>query len=130
MSDHGLHLVYRPDLPAVIARWQREITPYELRAGYQAILATADAARCGRWLLDLRRREDVIEPAVNAWFGTTFAPSLRGRYAAPVRLAFLVSPLRARQPVTAVVSAADVDCRIATFTDEAAAHAWLARTEG
>ena len=130
MSDHGLHLVYRPDLPALIARWQREITPHELRAGYQAVLAAADEARCSRWLLDLRRREDVIEPAVNAWFGTTFAPSLRGRYAAPVRLAFLVSPLRARQPVTALVSAADADCRIATFTDEAAAHVWLARAEG
>lgn len=89
----------------------------------------ADAARCSRWLLDLRRREDVTEPAVNTWFGTTFAPSLRGRYAAPVRLAFLVSPLRARQPVTAVFSAADADCHIATFTEEAAAHAWLAGAE-
>lgn len=127
MSNHGLDLVYRADLPALIARWQREITPQELQAGYQAVLDAADAASCNRWLLDLRRREDVIEPVVNAWFGTTFAPSLRGRYAAPVRLAFLVSPLRAQQPVTAMVSAADADCCIATFTDEASAHAWLER---
>ena len=130
MSDHGLHLVYRPDLPALIARWQREITPQELRTGYQAVREAADAARCSRWLLDLRRREDVTEPAVNAWFGTTFAPSLRGRYPAPVRLAFLVSPLRAQRPITAVFSATDADCRIATFTEEAAAHAWLASAEG
>ncbi|MFD1469064.1 hypothetical protein ACFQ48_12585 [Hymenobacter caeli] len=129
MSSHGLDLVFRPDLPALIARWQREVTPQELQAGYQAVLAAADAAQCGRWLLDLRRREDVIEPAVNAWFGTTFAPGLRGRYAAPVRLAFLISPLRARQSVVATVSAADTDCRIATFTDEASAHAWLARAD-
>ncbi len=129
MFDHGLDLVYRADLPALIARWQREITPQELQIGYQAVLAVADEARCHQWLLDLRRREDVVEPSVNAWFGTTFAPSLRGRYQAPVRLAFLVSPLRAQRPVTALISVADADCRIATFTDEAAAYAWLARTE-
>ncbi len=129
MPDHGLDLVYRPDLPALFARWQREIMPQELRVGYQAVLAAADEAQCSQWLLDLRRREDVIEPVVNAWFGTTFAPSLRGRYAAPVRLVFLVSPLRVQQPVTTAVSAENTNCRIATFTDEAAAHAWLARTE-
>jgi hypothetical protein len=36
-----------------------------------------------------------------------------------------VSPLRAQQPVTAVVSAAEADCLIATFTEEAAACHWL-----
>jgi len=130
MSNYGLDLVYRPDLPALIARWQREITLQELQAGYQAILTAADAAGCNRWLLDMRRREDVVEPAVNTWFGTTFAPALRGRYGAPVRLAFLVSPLRAQRTVTTVVLAANADCHIASFTDEAAAHAWLARAEG
>ena len=127
MHNHGLDLLHRPDLPALIARWHCEVTPAELRAGYEAILAAADAAPCARWLLDLRRREDLTEPTVNAWFGETFAPALRGRYAEPVRLAFLVSPLRAGQPVVAVVSAATADCEIATFTDEAAAHGWLAR---
>jgi len=127
MSTYGLDLLHRPDLPALIARWHREVTPAELRAGYEAMLAAADAAACGRWLLDLRRREDLTEPTVNAWFGTEFAPALRGRYAEAVRLAFLVSPLRAGQPVVAVVSAAHTDCEIATFTDEAAAHSWLAR---
>jgi hypothetical protein len=110
----------------VIARWQREVTPAELQSGYLAIRAAADEAHCSQWLLDLRRREDVIEPVVNAWFSREFAPSLRGRYAAPVRLAFLVSPLRAQQPVTAMVSAAEADCQRATFMDEAAAYAWLA----
>ena len=128
MHNHSLDLLHRPDLPALIARWQRAVTPTELRAGYEAILVAADAAGCARWLLDLRRREDLTEPTVNAWFGEVFAPGLRGRYPEPVRLAFLVSPLRAGQPVVAIVSAATADCEIATFTDEAAAHAWLART--
>lgn len=56
------------------------------------------------------------------------APLLRRRTGAPVQLAFLVSPHRAPQSVTAVVSAAGAACRIATFADEAAAHAWLAGT--
>jgi hypothetical protein len=128
MSTHSLDLLHRPDLPALIARWQREVTPAELRADYEALLAAADNAACPRWLLDLRRREDLTEPTVNTWFGQTFAPALRGRYHEPVRLAFLVSPLRAEQPVMAVVSAADADCEIATFIDEAAAHDWLARS--
>jgi len=125
MSALGLTLLHRADLGLVIARWQRETTPAELQRDYLAIRAVADEAGCGQWLLDLRRREDVTEPMVNTWFGHEFAPSLRGRYAAPARLAFLVSPLRAQQPVTAVVSAAEADCLIATFTEEAAACSWL-----
>lgn len=125
MLAPGLTLAYRPDLALVIARWQREITPAELQSGYLAIRAVADEAQCGQWLLDLRRRDDVIEPAVNAWFSRDFAPSLRGRYGRPARLAFLVSPLRAQQPVTAKVSAADTDCHIETFTAEALVYEWL-----
>ena len=125
MSVPSLLLAHRADLGLVIARWQREITPAELRTDYLAIRAVADAASCGHWLLDLRRRDDIIEPVVNAWFGHEFAPSLRGRYPAPARLAFLVSPLRAQQPVLARVSAAEADCCIATFTEEAVAYDWL-----
>ena len=125
MSAPSLTLIHRPDLGMVIARWQRETTPAELRRDYLAIRTLADECHCGLWLLDLRRREDVIEPLVNTWFGHEFAPSLRGRYATPVRLAFLVSPLRAQQPVMATVSAGEADCLIATFVEEAAACHWL-----
>jgi len=127
MLPLGLTLTNRPDLPALIARWQREVTPAELRAGYETVLQAADAASCSRWLLDLRRRQDLADTGLNTWFSHVFAPSLRGRYPQPVRLAFLISPLRAQQTVTAAVSPADSDCEIATFTDEAAAHQWLAR---
>jgi hypothetical protein len=126
MQACGVDLVYRPDLPAIIARWQRAVTPAELQTGYELLLQVADDARCGRWLLDLRRREDLTEPTVNAWFSREFAPALRGRYAEAVRLAFLISPLRAQQTVTAIVSATNTDCHIATFTDEAVAYNWLA----
>jgi hypothetical protein len=125
MSGPSITLTHRPDLGLVIARWQRDIAPAELRGDYLAIRAVADEAACGRWLLDLRRRDDITEPTVNHWVGYEFAPSLRGRYAAPARLAYLVSPLRAQQPVLVEVSAEESDCLIATFTEEAAACDWL-----
>jgi hypothetical protein len=126
MFAPGLTLAYRPDLGLVIARWQREVSASELQSGYLAIRDKADEARCGRWLLDLRRREDMIEPVINAWFSYEFLLSLRGRYEAPARLAFLVSPQRAQQPVRATVLATEANCQVATFTDEAAAYHWLA----
>ena len=125
MSGPSITLSHRPDLGLVIARWQRDIAPAELRGDYLAIRAVADEAGCGRWLLDLRRRDDITEPTVNHWVGHEFAPSLRGRYATPTRLAFLVSPLRAQQPVLVEVSAEEADCLIETFTEEAAACDWL-----
>lgn len=125
MPPFGLDLLHRPDLPALIARWQHDVTPPELQGGYEALRALADQVACHRWLLDIRRRADLTEPAINAWFGEVFAPSLRGRYPAAARLAFLVSPLRAHEPVMAIVSPHTTDCAIATFTDEAAAYQWL-----
>jgi len=133
MTDFGLEITPRPDLPAIVARWQREITAPELQAGYHAILAAADAHCCWRWLLDLRRREELATPALNAWVTTAFFPQLAGRYAAPVRLAFLISPRRAAQEQAAssasAISAASHASQgylSALFTDEAAAYHWLA----
>ena len=57
MPDFGLQITPRPDLPAIVARRQREITVPELQAGYFAILAAADAHGCSTcaaaksWLL-------------------------------------------------------------------------------
>ena len=48
MFPFGLEITPRPDLPAIIARWQREITAPGLRAGYFAILTAADALGCWR----------------------------------------------------------------------------------
>lgn len=125
MPAPGLDLLHRPDLPALIARWQRGVSPQELQAHYERLRCLADDTACHRWLLDLRRRGDLADPAVNRWFGEEFAPSLRGRYPAPARLAFLISPLCADEPVTAWVSAATADCAVATFMNEAEAYAWL-----
>ena len=133
MPNFGLEITPRPDLPAIVARWQREITEPELQAGYLAILAAADATGCWRWLLDLRRRDELASPALTAWVNTDFFPRLLGRYAAPVRIAFLASPLRAvleQSPSSVAAISAIVrleqDYFTALFTDEAAAYQWLA----
>ena len=134
MQDFGLEIMPRPDLPAIVARWQREITESELQHGYLGILAAGDALGCWRWLLDLRRREELASPALTAWVNAEFFPRLRHRYLAPVRIAFLVSPLRAATEQSAssvaVLSAAphsDQGYHTALFTDEATAYHWLAQ---
>ncbi len=134
MPNFGLDITPRPDLPAVVARWQREISETELHDGYFAILAAADALACWRWLLDLRRREELATPALAQWINDEFFPQLVGRYATPVRIAFLVSPLRAQQQASdssAVTSSAksrlEQGYLTALLIDEAAAYQWLAR---
>lgn len=133
MSDFGLEITPRPDLPAVVARWQREISVPELQAGYCAVLDAADALGCWRWLLDLRRRNELATPELTEWVNTDFFPKLVWRYAQPVRVAFLVSPLRALQEQSASsVATISTNPRpnqgyfTALFTDEAAAYQWLA----
>ena len=133
MSNIGLDITPRPDLPAVVARWQREISETELHDGYFAILAAADTLVCWRWLLDLRRREELATPALTRWMSHDFFPRLVGRFSSPVRIAFLVSPLRAQQQASDS-SAATISAKsrleqgylIGLFTDEAAAYQWLA----
>ncbi|MBJ6110543.1 hypothetical protein JAO73_16080 [Hymenobacter sp. BT523] len=134
MSAFGLEITPRPDLPAIVARWQREISASELQAGYFAILEAADAFACWRWLLDLRRRDELVSAELTHWMNADFFPLLPGRYSAPVRLAFLVSPLRALQEQSASsVAAISATTRphhgylTALFTEEAAAYQWLAQ---
>jgi len=133
MSDFGLEITLRPDLPAVVARWQREIAVPGLQAGYFAVLNAADALGCWRWLLGVRRRNELATPELTTWMNAEFFPKLVRRYAQPVRVAFLFSPLRALQEQSAS-SAATISTNprpnqgyfTALFTDEAAAHRWLA----
>ena len=135
MPDFGLEVTPRPDLPTIVARWQREITESELQHGYLGILAAGDALGCWRGLLDLRRREELTSPARTAWVNAGFSPRLRHRYPAPVRIAFLISPLRAATEQSdssaATLSAApraDQGYHTALFTDEANAYRWLAQS--
>lgn len=133
MPDFGLEITPRPDLPAVVARWQREINTRELQDGYTAILTAADTLGCWRWLLDLRRRDEVSTAEISDWMTTAFFPQLVGRFPSPVRIAFLASPLRAQQQSSGSAASLSANSQAehgylsALFTDEAAAYEWLAR---
>ena len=61
----------RPDLPAIVARWQRKMT----------VLAAADALGCWRWLLDLHRHEELVAPELTTWLNTDFFSYLTQRFA-------------------------------------------------
>ena len=129
MLLHGLDINYRPDLPAIVARWQREVATEELQAGYQAVLDLADLVHCARWLLDLRRRNNLSDPEITAWITDVFMAQLTGRYAHPARLAFLVSPSRASELPTALSAPAfnaTANYQMGIFIDEATAYDWLA----
>lgn len=128
MSDHGLTITHRPDLPAIVARWHREVTPQEFQSGYNAVLAVADEHHCSRWLLDLRRRNDMDSAEIHQWICHTFMPQLTGRFERPVRLAFLASPSRAADlaPPPAPNFDPDANYQTAVFIDEAEAYHWLA----
>ncbi|WP_210519149.1 hypothetical protein [Hymenobacter terricola] len=132
MSAFGLEITPRPDLPAVVARWQREITASEWQASWFAVLEAADDLQCWRWLLDLRRREDPATPELTTWMNTDFFPRRARRYPKPVRIAFLISPTRAlREQSASSVATISANQRpeygyqTALFTDEAAAYHWL-----
>ena len=66
ISNFGLEITPRPDLPAAVARWQRKITAPKLEADYSAVMAAAAALNCWRWLLNLRCREEPASPALAA----------------------------------------------------------------
>ena len=113
----------------MVARWHREITPTELKAGYEAVLTNADDCGCWRWLLDIRRRNNSSSTEAQEWIEGDFFPRLAGRYEQPVRMAFLISPARQqylREQAAQNTVVAD-GYTTATFIDEADAFAWLAQ---
>ncbi|MEJ7660133.1 MAG: hypothetical protein WKG07_11185 [Hymenobacter sp.] len=121
---------HRPDLPAVIARWQRAVTAAELQAGYGPCSPPPmpPPAAAGCWTCAAAK----TSPSPPSTPGS--AAYSRPRYAAatprPMRLALShFATTRPARLVTAIVSATNADCEIATFTDrKATAHAWLSRS--
>jgi hypothetical protein len=75
---------YRPDLNILVVRWHQDAANEVLQADYLAMLAAAEEHGCGRWLLDVRRREG-NDPAMSAWASQVFYPLAASRLA-PQRL--------------------------------------------
>lgn len=125
-----LHLVHRPDLDVLVARWQRQTTAEEMRLGYAALLAGAVEQQCRRWLVDARRRDHANQQGV-PWMTDTFFPQMTARLGGAVRLAYLFAPAHLRELETdaTVPPLSYFDgrpYRVQRFADEQPAMQWLA----
>ncbi|MET4108661.1 hypothetical protein [Hymenobacter sp. UYP22] len=90
----ALSLTPRPDLHALVARWSDDSPTLQLQQDYANILAQAQEHRLARWLLDVRRR-DQLNPELGRWTTHEFYPlaasSLEPQH---LRIAVLCSPGR------------------------------------
>ena len=126
--DDFLHLAYRGDLHRLVGRWRRPVSAAELRRGYRAMLAAAEAAACPFWVVDVRSR-DALDADVAQWLAAAFPLRPAGGLAGPLYLAYLVSPRHRAQvarPTAEVVDGTEV----AFFEDEGALNNWLAQQQG
>lgn len=134
MSDlANFQLHHRPDLGILTARWLGESELGQLRAEYRATQELAVAHGTCRLLLDIRRR-DTPNAAATQWFSEVWLPALKAALApAPVRLAYLISPLRTQQLRDDVGAATNLNAAaaagqshaLALFHDEGEAVRWL-----
>lgn len=122
---------FRSDDDQLVARWQGPAEDEALRTDYTTVLALADQHRCGRWLLDLRRRAPHLDSLTMTWLNREFLPLLVGRYPGGLRVAYLLAPHLPDH--TDALHAARLaqrhyplpPGRMQVFVDEAAAVAWL-----
>jgi hypothetical protein len=122
-----LRLAYRPDVHQLVARWRRPVSGAELRRGYRALLAAAEAAACPYWVVDVRSR-DALDAAATRWLTATFLPLLPTRLAVPVYLAYLVSPRHLAALGAPAPPAAGA--QVAFFAEEGALNHWLVQRQG
>jgi len=133
MSHITCSIQYRSDLRVLVVRWPDDASLLQLQADFTAILAVAEQHATARWLLDVRRR-DQISPELGRWTTTTFYPLAASRFAPEVlRISVLCSPAR-----MAVYAADPVQMQYLTyglapersylmrlFGDEGTAMEWL-----
>ena len=127
-----LNCVYRPDLDILTVRWLTDEQAATTAGDYESLLLLPEARRTANWLFDVRRR-----PYTNAasahWVVTDWLPRAAALCPAPLRLAYLVAPVRAAElegdtPIGAEVRPATLPGHpylLRAFTDEGAAVRWL-----
>ncbi|GGG30170.1 hypothetical protein [Hymenobacter glacieicola] len=132
MSTTVCTITPRPDLGILVARWAADASPAQLQADYYAVLAAATQHQLGRWLLDVRRR-DQLDPEIGQWTTHTFYPQAADQLAPqPLRIAVLCSPARlsvyetdpTQQQFLAFGLAAERTYQLRLFIDEGQAIAW------
>ncbi|MBX0291152.1 hypothetical protein K3G63_11910 [Hymenobacter sp. HSC-4F20] len=133
MSDAECNITARPDLGILVARWTADAPATELRAQYATILASAQQHQLSRWLLDVRRR-DQLDPEIGQWTTHVFYPEVARVLAPlPVRLGVLCSPARLaiynqaadQHQFLSYGLAAERPYQLQLFIEEGTALAWL-----
>lgn len=109
--------------------WGSSMAEAEMRAQYRALLATAAAARCRFWLLDLRAR-NWHTVSFGRWFSEEFAPQVHAALHGSAFLAYVLDP--ALHGAVSSPNAQATQCGCAEhdvypffFDSELAAVAWL-----
>ncbi|TGE29681.1 hypothetical protein [Hymenobacter metallicola] len=126
-------IVYRPDLHLLVGRWPGDAPVPQLQADYEAILQEAERYSVARWLLDVRRR-DQLSPELGQWANYTFYPLASTRLAPQLlRIAVLCSPARLavydsdaqQRAYLAYGLSAERTYRLRLFGSEGTAMEWL-----
>ena len=90
-----LKISCRADLDLLVDRWLRPIELEELQHGYQLLLEAAEADKCQRWLLDVRRRQNTHQMGAQ-WMVNTLLSQLAHRLGGRTKLAYLMAPVYMR----------------------------------
>lgn len=131
LLNDSLHLMHRPDLSILTARWLRTTTSPELRSGYQRLLDFAAGCSTRFWLVDSRRRLRLDTNDVH-WLVRDFYPTLKQRLGGHVFLAFLMAPAQLDdttedETLPPLPYTHGDYCSINQFTDEGEAVQWLTK---
>lgn len=117
--------------PVVYGAAQQPLSAEEITASCELLLATAHRHACPFWLLDGRHHRAEQPAELHAWMREEFFPRVRAALGRSVCVAFLV-PSAVWAGLAAKGYDAPLDwhspaARLAWFTAEAPARAWLAR---
>jgi len=94
MPTSTCSIVHRPDLGVVVARWLEDAPLAQLQADFTALLHEAEQQATARWLLDVRRR-DQLSPELGHWTTSIFYPQAAAQLLPQqLRISVLCSPAR------------------------------------
>lgn len=123
-------VAYQCDPPLLRGRDLRPLSAEEITETCEVLLAAACFHQCRDWLLDGRSHQQAQPQALHEWMQEEYFPRVRAELKGQPSIAFLVPPfvwegLRA-QGYAQPEDSAFHGVRMAWFTEEEAALAWLA----
>ncbi|KAA9332384.1 hypothetical protein F0P96_12995 [Hymenobacter busanensis] len=133
MLPPSCSIQFRPDLQVLVVRWPADAPFPQLQADFEAVLHEAQQYRAARWLLDVRRRDE-LTPDLAYWTTHDFFPRANQHLAPlPLRIAVLASPVRmavyeqdgVQRDTLQYGLAGTRPYRLQLFGDEGEAVAWL-----